>query len=388
VKYLSLGTFEFLANPRMKEFYFLEINPRLQVEHTITETILDIDLVRSQLLIAQGATLASAELPRIPPNPLSTPSQYACQLRITAEDVSRNWTLSVGKISSVAFPGGNGIRLDQAITPGQVVGSSFDSLLAKIIVSGRTWQEVVRKAQRALHETVIEGVKTNLPALRGIVAHPDFSMGDCDTTWLETHQNELIRVGSHPAKFAKLPTANSNNAQQKAIAAISAGPPLFRRGDAWTVELAPTDGPENESKTSHLSIARILRNDFPSSFVSEVEFTTSNGETMEYKMTLNSTTSSATAVTSDHRRGDVNNPRHITIPFPGKLVEVMVDEGDVVRAEDVICVVQQMKMEIEIRAKRPGRVVWVTEIEDGEEVTEGILAAEIEPLDERGSAKL
>lgn len=358
------------------------------MEHTLTETILDIDLVRSQLLIAQGATLADVELPRIPPNPLSQPSKYACQLRITAEDVSRNWTLSVGKISSITFPGGNGIRLDQAITPGQVVGSSFDSLLAKIIVSGRTWPEVVRKAQRALHETVIEGVKTNLPALRGILAHPDFARGDCDTSWLETHQDEIIRLGSQPTKYATLPSVKSASAQQTAITAIATGPPLFRRGDAWTVDLAPVDGPENESKTSHLTLARILRNDFPSSFVSEVEFTTPNGETVEYRMTLNSTTSSAAAVTSDHRRGDARNPRHIVIPFPGKLVEVMVDEGDIVRAEDVICVVQQMKMEIEIRAKRTGRVVWVTDIEDGEEVTEGILAAEIEPLDESESAKL
>jgi pyruvate carboxylase len=280
------------------------------------------------------------------------------------------------------------VRVDQALAPDHVIGSSFDSLLAKIIVSGPTWETVVRKARRALDETVIEGVKTNIPALRGIVAHPAFAAGDCDTRWLETRQDEILQLGTRPYKQANLPTLSTGTTSQTGSTPIATGVPLFRKGDAWTVELAPVDGPESTATTNHLSIARILRNDFPNSLVSEVDFTTPSGDTLGYKMTLKSTNSSANAVTSQHRRGDAQNPKHIIIPFPGKLVEVLVDEGDIVQAEDVICVVQQMKMEIEIRARTAGRIVWVTEVEDGEEVSEGILAAEIDPLDERESAKL
>jgi acetyl/propionyl-CoA carboxylase alpha subunit len=391
------------VNPQTKEFYFLETNPRLQVEHTLTETILDIDLVKAQLLIAQGATLAGAGLPSSP-NPLSPPTKFACQLRVTAEDVSKNWSLSIGKITSISLPGGNGVRVDQALTPGHVVGSSFDSLLAKIIVSGPTWDTVVRKAQRALNETAIEGVTTNLAALRGIVAHPDFAARDCDTTWLETHQVDLLRLGSQPPRLAQLPSASpsssssSSSSASSNVAAIASGPPLFRRGDAWTVTLTPiednkTDKPgtsaaSSTTTTTHLSLSRIQRNHFPTELIGDVEVTTSSAATgsttrQQYQLTLQATSSSASAVTSQHRRGNAADPRHVVIPMPGKLVEVCVDEGDVLREGDVVCVVQQMKMEIEIRAKHAGRVVWVTEVEDGEEVSEGILAAEIELLEEK-----
>jgi pyruvate carboxylase len=360
----------------------LEINPRLQVEHTVTEIVADIDLVRAQLLISQGASLEQAGINiSTLPSILSQPPRYACQLRVTAEDVSKDWTLSVGKITTMSLPSGNGVRVDHAIAPGYTVGSSFDSLLAKIIVSGRTWEEIVRKAQRALNDTTIDGIKTNLNALRGIVSHPDFAAGDCDTRWLETKQAEILALGSRSVQKANLPTLSSSSLSKTMIAPIASGPPLFRRGDAWSVVLEPIDGSEAATTTNHIALTGILRNDFPSSLVSEIEFTIPSGDTLEYKLTLNNTTSSASAVTSQHRRGDANNPRHVVIPIPGKLVEILVDEGDIVKAEDVICVVQQMKMEIEIRARSPGRVVWVTEVEDGEEISEGLLAAEIEPLE-------
>jgi pyruvate carboxylase len=373
---MSLGTFEFLAKPITKEFYFLEVNPRLQVEHTLTETILDIDLVGAQLLIAQGARLSEANLPSSLPA-ADVPRRFACQLRLTAEDVSKGWALGVGKISEVQLPCGNGVRVDSSLIPGHVVGSSFDSLLAKIIVSGPTWNIVVQRAKRALEDTCIKGVKTNIDILRGIVASPAFATGDCDTTWLETNQQQLLELG---IKTERLPVVDLPQANSSATAAPSSGgASMFRKGDSWTLDLKPADG--TESKPHHLAITRILRNDFPTSLSAEIEFTPPSGDAQEYELTLNSTTASANAVTSQHRRGDPSNPRHVVIPFPGRLVEVLVDEGDVVKAEDVICVVQQMKMEIEIRAKKGGRVAWVTEIEDGEEVNEGVLAAIIDPVE-------
>jgi pyruvate carboxylase len=375
---VSLGTFEFLTNPHTKEFYFLEINPRLQVEHTLTETILDIDLVRAQLLIAQGVPLSGANLPKPLPQAEDTPHRFACQLRLTAEDASKGWALGIGKISNIQLPCGNGVRVDSALAPGQVIGSSFDSLLAKIIASGPTWEIVVQKARRALADTSISGVKTNLDILRGIVASKEFAAGDCDTTWLERNQDHLLDLGnkSEPSPAVDLPQPPASDSNSSSS---SGGAPLFKKGDSWTLDLKPANG--NESNPHHLAITRILRNDFPTSLTAEIEFTPPAGEPHGYELMLSATTASAGAVTSSHRRGDASNPRHVIIPFPGKLVEVMVDEGDVVKTDDVICVVQQMKMEIEIRAKRGGKVVWVTNVEDGEEVNEGILAAIIDPVE-------
>jgi biotin carboxyl carrier protein len=168
----------------------------------------------------------------------------------------------------------------------------------------------------------------------------------------------------------------------------SFGAPVLRRGDAWAVELESVgDGP-SKLGLQHVAIDRILENNFPSTLRAEISFSSQAGKKQRFKMSMNSTTASATAVTSRHRRGNPSNPRHVIIPFPGKLVEVMVDVGDIIQTEDVVCVVQQMKMEIEIRAKFGGRVAWVTDAEDGEDVNEGVLAAELDLLDEKGTAKL
>ncbi|KAF2670345.1 hypothetical protein BT63DRAFT_400571 [Microthyrium microscopicum] len=380
VQYFSLGTFEFLANPTTQEFFFLEINPRLQVEHTISESICRIDLVRAQLLISQGASLSASGLPLDTVSLNFEPSDYSVQFRITAEDVRKNWSLSVGKITALKLPGGNGIRVDAALEVGQAIGSSFDSLLAKIIVTGPTWPIVVAKARRALNEARIEGIQTNLEILRGIAAHPDFSAGDCDTTWLETRQAELLELGATITQNLAMPIeSREESSSTSATSAITAGAPIFRKGDSFTANLIPLNRSQASSSTNHLQLTRILRNDFPTALTAEVTFASSSSSApQKYKLELSSTTASASAVTCQHRRGDPNNPRHIVIPFPGKLVEVCVDEGDMVKVDDVVCVVRQMKMEVEIRAKRGGRVKWITEVEDGEEVVEGILAAEIE----------
>jgi pyruvate carboxylase len=351
------------------------------VEHTITESLCDVDLVRIQLLIAQGATLEEAGLSKVPLNPETPPAKYVCQFRVTAEDVSKEWTLSIGKITSVTLPCGNGVRVDSALAPGQVIGSSFDSLLAKIIVSAPSWEILLQKARRCLAETSIEGVKTNLAVLRGIVEHPEFGSQHCDTRWLERKQDELMRLGKAP-ELAKIESSNISTSQVPSNAGF--GVPILRKGDAWAIHLDPVSGPS--PGLHHLSIDRILENNFPSALRASISLSNQSGATRTFNMRLSSTSASASAVTSARRRGDPRDPRHVVVPFPGKLVEVCVDVGDVLAAEDVVCVVQQMKMEIEIRARAAGRVAWVTDAEDGEDVDEGILAAVLDPLE--GGAKL
>jgi biotin carboxyl carrier protein len=164
----------------------------------------------------------------------------------------------------------------------------------------------------------------------------------------------------------------------------SASSMLFRKGDAWTITLSDTRDKNVAPVNHHMQIAKVLRNEFPAQLAADVLYTTpSSKEAIPYSLILQSTASSAAAATAQYRKGNPGDPRHVIIPFPGTLIEVTVDVGDVVKEGDVICVVRQMKMELEVRAPRAGTVSWVLEAEEGEEVSEGVLAAEIESEETR-----
>jgi pyruvate carboxylase len=344
------------------------------------------DIVKAQLLLAQGAPLDDCGLPHTERNPHKPPPAHSIQLRITSENVQGDWSLSIGKITSLQFPTGNGIRVDTHLINGHqiVVSSDFDSLLAKLIITASSWKETVSKAQRALEDSQISGVKTNLDMLRAVVAHPDFLAGECDTQWLESKHHELLSNSQQIAHSRSL--RQPLESASSSAPAISTANTLFRKGDAWSLTLAPQNSlsrnTEQAPQPHHLELTRVLRNEFPTSLSAEILFTSPNPSgtplSTPYTITLASTTASAAASTSHHRRSNPSDPSHISIPFPGKLVEVLVDEGDVVKEGDVICVVQQMKMELEVRTPRSGRVTWVTEAEDGEDVGEGVLAAIVE----------
>ncbi|THX88079.1 hypothetical protein D6D08_04025 [Aureobasidium pullulans] len=374
IGYFSLGTFEFLVNPISHKFYFLEINPRLQVEHTITESISMSDLVRSQILLSQGANLDDCGLSsrdlELPP-PL-----HSIQLRVTAEDVEKNWALSIGKISRSRFPTGNGVRVDTHLVNDHdaIVSTDFDSLIAKLVITGSSWRETVQKAKRALEDTFISGVQTNIDMLKAIVTHQDFLDGNCDTQWLENRHEELLHASR------QFPTSHQTPAPDLTSALVnSSGSTILRKGDAWTASISSPSDPQSNDVPYHVELTRVFRNDFPGHLSAELLFTTASQGSKPYRITLSSTTASAAATTSQQRRGDPSDSSHVIIPLPGKLVEVLVDEGDVVQQDDVICVVQQMKMELEVRSPRSGNVVWITELEDGEDVAEGILAAIVVP---------
>ncbi|KAI0190687.1 carbamoyl-phosphate synthase L chain, ATP binding domain-containing protein [Xylaria flabelliformis] len=386
ISYLSLGTFEFLANADQKEFFFLEVNPRLQVEHTVTECISLVDLVKIQLEIAQGAKLAETEMRNVSSDIMQVPNLHAIQLRLTAENVHKDWTLSIGRVEAFSLPTGHGVRIDTHLNHRRttIIGADYDSLLAKIIVTGEHQQSALSKCRRALEDTWIEGVKTNLDVLRAIVAHQDFQRSLCDTSWLERKMSRLLVSGSdisrsianqHPtssfedkAQYAPSTTTSSNSAV------------MLRKGDAWALKMtSPHKGAGEE--THHIKLTRVIRNEFPSSLKADIEYSHPNSQQPQ-AFTLEAVSSNASSAAimaaGRHRRGDVNNPHHVVVPFPGKLVELAVDEGDEILPGQVVCIVQQMKMELEIRATRGGRVKWVTDAEDGEDIAEGTLAAELE----------
>ncbi|KAF4545755.1 putative carboxylase:pyruvate acetyl-CoA/propionyl-CoA [Lasiodiplodia theobromae] len=410
LSYFSLGTFEFLLHPHTHAFYFLEINPRLQVEHTVTESILPgLDLVQTQLLLQQGLACPLSTCPGIPPTAAPPPLLHSIQLRLTAENPSRSFALSTGTITSLHLPeGGPGIRVDTHRP--SAVGTAFDSLLAKIVVTAGSRAACIRKAARALADVEVKGVATNLGLLRAVVASDEFARGECDTRWLEGEGRVegLVGAGGRIAEGIEMERKGEGSGFAvweeaaggggggggggKAAAGLGGGGSgstvLFRKGDAWNVTLEPRSDETGKGKkpsssssaaapTHHLELTRVLRNDFPSSLSAEVVFSS------------NATAAgpNASQSSSSTPRGRPDDPSHVCIPFAGKVVEVLVDEGDIVKEGDVICVVQQMKMELEVRSARAGRVTWVFEGEEGDEISEGTLACVLE-LEGKEKARL
>ena len=184
VDYRSAGTVEFLLDPSTGKHYFIEMNPRIQVEHTVTEMVTGIDIVQSQLLIAEGYALDSEEV-GIPSQNAVQVTGHAIQCRITTEDPANDFMPDTGTIESYRSPGGFGIRLDGGNGfQGSTITPFYDSLLLKVTAYSRTFEDTRRKAIRALRETTIKGVKTNIAFMLNVLNHPTFAAGECDTGFI------------------------------------------------------------------------------------------------------------------------------------------------------------------------------------------------------------
>ena len=192
IGYVNAGTVEFLVDTvgeRAGEHVFIEMNPRIQVEHTVTEEVTDVDLVQSQMLIAAGATLAEMGLSQ----ESIVLRGAALQCRITTEDPTAGFRPDTGKITTYRSPGGAGIRLDGGtINPGAQISPHFDSMLAKLTCRGRDFSAAVRRSKRALAEFRIRGVATNIPFLQAVLEDPSFEAGDLSTSFID-ERPELLR---------------------------------------------------------------------------------------------------------------------------------------------------------------------------------------------------
>ena len=184
IKYENAGTVEFLVDPK-GDFYFIEMNTRIQVEHPITEMVTGIDLVKEQIRIAYGKEL-DVKKRKIKPN------RHSRDCRINAEDPLKGFMPTPGKISNVLFPGGPGVRLDTHIYPGYEVPPFYDSMLAKLVVYAPTRLEAIRKMRVALEQFMIEGIKTNIEYQYLIMHNPDFIKGQYDTGFIERF-NHLVK---------------------------------------------------------------------------------------------------------------------------------------------------------------------------------------------------
>jgi pyruvate carboxylase len=183
--YRNAGTVEFLLDLDRHEFFFIEVNPRVQVEHTVTEVVTGIDIVKSQILVAQGAKLHEAPL-NIPPQEKIETRGCAIQCRITTEDPENHFIPDYGRLTTYRSPGGFAVRLDGGNGfGGAVITPYFDSLLVKVTTWGSTFGESILRMDRALREFRVRGVKTNIPFLENLLSHPTFVSGDALTTFID-----------------------------------------------------------------------------------------------------------------------------------------------------------------------------------------------------------
>ena len=175
IKYEGAGTVEFLVD-KHRNFYFMEMNTRIQVEHPITEQVIDFDLIREQILVASGVAISGKNY---------FPNLHSIECRINAEDPFNDFRPSPGKITTLHSPGGHGVRLDTHVYAGYVIPPNYDSMIAKLITTAQTREEAINKMKRALDEFVIEGIKTTIPFHRQLMEHPDYVAGNYTTKFME-----------------------------------------------------------------------------------------------------------------------------------------------------------------------------------------------------------
>ena len=176
IKYEGAGTVEFLVD-KHRNFFFMEMNTRIQVEHPITEQVVDHDLIREQILVAAGVLISGKNY---------FPSLHSIECRINAEDPYNDFRPSPGRITTLHAPGGHGVRLDTHVYAGYSIPPNYDSMIAKLITTAQTREEAINKMKRALDEFVIEGIKTTIPFHRQLMDHPDYVSGNYTTAFMNT----------------------------------------------------------------------------------------------------------------------------------------------------------------------------------------------------------
>ncbi|GLB48026.1 acetyl-CoA carboxylase biotin carboxylase subunit [Neptunitalea lumnitzerae] len=178
IKYEGAGTIEFLVD-KHRNFYFMEMNTRIQVEHPITEQVIDYDLIREQILVASGVPISGKNY---------FPKLHSIECRINAEDPYNDFRPSPGKITTLHAPGGHGVRLDTHVYSDYVIPPNYDSMIAKLITTAQTREEAINKMKRALDEFVIEGIKTTIPFHRQLMDDPAYVSGNYTTKFMETFE--------------------------------------------------------------------------------------------------------------------------------------------------------------------------------------------------------
>ncbi len=290
--YVNAGTVEFLADQN-GDFYFLEMNTRLQVEHTVTEMVTGLDLVEWQIRIAYGEKLTISE-----PEPFG----HAIEFRINAEDPYQGFLPTPGQVVEWNEPAGIGVRVDSWVSAGTVVSQYYDNLMAKLIVWGRTREAAIARGRRALSEFEVSGVATTIPAHQAVLNHPDFLAGTHHTKWME----DAVHLEGAPPMVA--PALPEDEALVKRDITVEVGGRRFEVS-YWAPE-ASVSG-QARRRPPKLS---------PSG-------------------------------------GQASNDGVVTAPMQGTIVKVHVKAGQAVKEGEPLCVLEAMKMENEVTSPAAGEVV-------------------------------
>ena len=252
VGYVNAGTVEFLVD-KSGHHYFIEMNPRIQVEHTVTEMVTGIDIVRAQILIAEGHTLADPRIDMAKQSNLKL-NGYSIQCRVTTEDPTNNFAPDTGKITAYRTGGGYGVRLDGGnASTGSVISPYYDSLLVKVTTFDNTFEGVCNKALRALSEVHIRGVKTNIPFVSNILTHPVFRAGKCHTKFIDDTP-ELFDIqdskdrATRVLRYIAQIQVDNPDAERKQYDAPRIPKPLLEKPKPGLKQLLDSQGPEAVKK--------------------------------------------------------------------------------------------------------------------------------------------
>ncbi|MGA1193261.1 MAG: pyruvate carboxylase [Kiritimatiellia bacterium] len=233
--YSCAGTVEFLVDVDAQQYFFIEVNPRIQVEHTVTEEVTNIDIVKAQILIAAGHRLDSAEI-SLPSQDTIQLNGFAIQSRVTTEDPANKFMPDYGRVTHFRSAGGMGVRLDAGSAfSGAVVNPFYDSLLTKVTTRGRHYEDAIDRMERVLREFRIRGVKTNIPFLLKVLGHAQFTSGNCTTRFID-ESPELFQFESRKNRATRLLTFLAENVVN-GNPLVKGRPEAIRRTPAPTPEI-------------------------------------------------------------------------------------------------------------------------------------------------------
>jgi acetyl-CoA/propionyl-CoA carboxylase biotin carboxyl carrier protein len=389
--YVGAGTVEFVVpSARQDDFFFLEMNTRLQVEHPVTELVTGLDLVEEQLRVAAGRPL------RITQADVVTRG-HAIEARVYAEDPARDFLPTGGPVLLAAFPAGDGVRVDSGVATGDVVGGDYDPMLAKVVGYGADRPSALRALDAALAGTAVLGVTTNVAFLRALLADPDVAAGRLDTGLIGRRLDGLVPRETDPADVLAV-AALARAALRRDPAATDPFDTLtgWRPGGvAWTRELLETPGHDAVAISVRPGEVRVA--DAPPRAASVAR----HGAALE--VTLDGRTDRwlhaadgedlwlgrdgaawRVRAVPPKPRGDTAaaaGAGPLTSPMPGTVIAVHVKPGDVVEAGHAVAVVEAMKMEHVVRATAPG-VVTQVRVESGSRVALDEPLVVLEPLPE------
>ena len=386
-RYRGAGTVEFLVNGE-KEFFFLEVNTRLQVEHPVTEMVYGVDLVQAQFELAEGAWPSSLPDPKV--FTVLEPRGVSLEARVLAEDSRRGFLPTPGPLVLYREPGGEGVRVDSGVAAGGRVNAHFDSMIAKVVTRGDSREEALERLDRALEGMIVHGCTTNLPFLQALVRHSDFRQGRGSTQWIEKNLESLNASLLPEALEERL---RSSVFREKLSLAISGGPvgpqPAIARLFAVQGNREARIGSHLERPALQVAAGERAGEYLLSGPGLEEALSVEASRSFRFSPSLREAISrledhqpvsvpffasrpsiSGITVTLFGETLGLSSPRHVArggldvaagsgevrAPMAGKILDVRLREGDVVEEGQVVFVIESMKMQLEVKSPATGKV--------------------------------